>query len=173
MNQVSNIDRSYKLSHNLSRLLIELTKDFETRALRKCRRRGHPDIRRSHTALFSNLGFGTVRLTELADRAGITQQAMGKLVKEMESIGYIKRRVDESDKRAKIIELTDKGKVLVNDSIEIVDEIIAEYTDCMGQDGVDELEQALQQAVNALGLNLIERAFRHHQETNKTAALVS
>lgn len=151
---------AYKLSNNISRLLFELARDFETRTLQKCHERGHIKIRQSHSSLFSNLGFGAVRLTELAERANITQQAMGKLVKEMERVGYVKRHVDESDKRAKIIELTELGKTLVVDSMEIVDEVIAEYTESLGAEGIQELENVLRKSVKKLDLRYLTESWQ-------------
>ena len=154
MNSIPKIDGAYKLTNNISRPLVELARDFERRSLQKCHQRGHTNIRRSHSSLFSNLGFGAVRLTDLAERAGITQQAMGKLVKEMERTGYVKRHIDESDKRAKIIQLTEIGTTLMKDSIEIVDEVLAEYTASMGEEGMNELDNTLRNSVNALGLGI-------------------
>ena len=159
MNESSSKHNAHKLSNNFSRLLIELAKDFERRALQKCHHRGHTKIRRSHSSLFSNLGFGAVRLTELAERAGITQQAMGKLVKEMERVGYVKRHVDETDKRAKIIELTELGKLLVHDSMEIVDEITAEYIQSIGLEDFESLDGLLNQAVKKLGLRFLTESW--------------
>lgn len=152
MDSTPSVDTTYKLANNLSRLLLDLARDFEKRALEKCHERGHIQIRRSHSALFSNLGFSAIRLTELADRAGITQQAMGKLVKEMEEEGYVRRRIDESDKRAKIIELTDMGEKLVTDNLEIVDEILEEYRGAMGEDGIADLDKVLRSSASALKL---------------------
>jgi DNA-binding MarR family transcriptional regulator len=143
---------SQKLSNNISALLMALAKDFETRGIDKCHQRGHTQIRRSHSALVSHLGQDAVRLTELADRANVSQQAMGKLVKEMESAGYVQRKVDNSDKRAKIISLTPQGEQLLSDVLEIVDEILAEYAAAMGAEGITELEQSLLQSARSLGL---------------------
>ena len=42
---------AYKLSNNLSRLLLEFGKDFERRVLAKLHRRGHPLIRPSHSSV--------------------------------------------------------------------------------------------------------------------------
>ncbi|WP_101756978.1 MarR family winged helix-turn-helix transcriptional regulator [Oceanicoccus sp. KOV_DT_Chl] len=170
MTSLPKIDAAYKLSNNLSRLLVELAKDFERRTLQKCHQRGHTKIRRSHSSLFSNLGFEAVRLTELAERAGITQQAMGKLVKEMERVGYVKRHVDESDKRAKIIELTEMGTTLVNDSMEIVDEVIAEYTAALGYDGILDLEKVLRKSVAALGINYLPESWNKTADPQSNAA---
>ena len=164
MNTPNDSNVTHKLSDNLSRLLLELARDFERRALKKCHERGHTKIRQSHYSLFSNLGFGTARLTELAERANITQQAMGKLVKEMEQVGYVKRHTDSSDKRAKIIELTERGEQLVSDSLEIVDEIISEYTFSLGEQGVAELERVLRQSVNKLGLRIYTNTNNNHMD---------
>ena len=170
MNSLPKIDATYKLSNNLSKLLVGLAKDFERRSLEKCHERGHTKIRRSHASLFSNLGFGAVRLTELAERAGITQQAMGKLVKEMEKIGYVKRHIDDSDKRAKIIQLTEIGEQLVNDSMEIVDEVIAEYTAALGYDGILELERVLRKSATDLGIPGIPAATNKEAEVSQSNA---
>ena len=141
-----------KLSDNLCRYLSQLAMDFDKRLLQKCHSRGHHKIRKSHLSLFCNLGLESVRLTELAYRAGITQQAMGKLVKELERIGYVARHVDESDGRAKIISLTDLGLQFVDDNIEAIDEINKEYAEKIGMPNVDNLNDALKIAIESLGI---------------------
>lgn len=90
-----------RLSSNLCRLLLEFGRDYERRIIDKLHERGHRLVRPSHSAVFSNLGLGAVRVTELAERAQVTQQAMGKMLKELERIGYVVRAEDTSDKRAK------------------------------------------------------------------------
>ena len=78
----TNQDVAYLLSNNLARLLREFSRDFERRIWQGLKARGYADIRPSHTAVFANLGLGAVRVTELAERAQVTQQAMGKMLKE-------------------------------------------------------------------------------------------
>lgn len=51
-----------------------------------------------------------LRLTDLATRAGITAQSMGELVDDLEAKGYVERRPDPVDRRAKRIYLTDRGR---------------------------------------------------------------
>ncbi|MDX1734993.1 MAG: MarR family transcriptional regulator, partial [Halioglobus sp.] len=98
-----------QLSNNLSRLLREFYRDFERRIFAGLAARGYTDIRPSHSSVFGNLGMGAVRVTELAERAQVTQQAMGKMLKELERLGYIARDIDSGDKRAKEIRLTERG----------------------------------------------------------------
>lgn len=55
-----------------------------------------------------------MRSTELADRMGQSKQAVGPVVQELETQGFIKRRIDPQDSRAKIIEYTPKGRELIS-----------------------------------------------------------
>jgi DNA-binding MarR family transcriptional regulator len=141
-----------RLSANLSRLLLEFGKDYERRVMELLHRRGHTLIRASHATVFSNLGLGAVRVTELAERAHVTQQAMGKMLKELERIGYIVRDIDGSDRRAKKIRPTERGIELMRDSAEAVAEIRQYYATQVGDDALGDLEACLSECVRRLDL---------------------
>ena len=49
---------------------------------------------------------------ELAFILDIRQQSLGELLQKLELNGYIKRKQSEDDKRAMIVEITDKGREL-------------------------------------------------------------
>ncbi len=51
-----------------------------------------------------------LRLTDIAARAGMAPQSMGEIVDDLVSKGYLARREDPSDRRAKRIYLTQKGR---------------------------------------------------------------
>jgi DNA-binding MarR family transcriptional regulator len=63
----------------------------------------------SHSAVFAQISPEGTRLTELARGANVTPQAMGELVDELEELGYVERRPDPTDRRAKLIVLTPRG----------------------------------------------------------------
>ena len=155
----SNQEVAYELSNNLVRLLKEFSKDFEHRVLLILHQRGYQMIRPSHSAVFSNLGLGAVRVTEMAERAKVTQQAMGKMLKELERIGYVARDVDGMDKRAKEIRLTPAGIALVEESMKAVDEVRLEYARRIGIDELDELESRLRNAVSQLKLDYLPESW--------------
>ena len=69
---------------------------------------GYPQ-RPAHSAVFAHIDIGGTRLTDLASRANMTPQAMGELVDDLEMLEYVRRQPDPSDRRAKLIVLTDKG----------------------------------------------------------------
>ena len=154
-----NREITYRLSNNLSRLLREFSRDFERRIWRGLAERGHPDIRPSHSAVFSNLGLGAVRVTELAERAQVTQQAMGKMLKELERLGYIARDVDSSDKRARDIKLTSRGVQLASDSLEVVEEVRAAYAAKVGDEALSELENRLRDVMHRLELDYLPQSW--------------
>jgi DNA-binding MarR family transcriptional regulator len=155
----SNQAIAYKLSNNLSRLLREFARDFERRIWQGLASRGYPDIRPSHSAVFANLGMGAVRVTELAERAQVTQQAMGKMLKELERMGYVARHIDGGDKRAKEIRLTQRGVALVADSLAVVDQVRAYYGHKIGTASLDELEASLREAVRKLQLDYLPESW--------------
>ncbi len=69
------------------------------------------DLRPSHGNVMEQLELEDgLRLSELAARAGITAQSMGELVDDLEVKGYLERRPDPRDRRAKRIYLTARGR---------------------------------------------------------------
>ena len=150
---------AYRLSNNLSRLLREFSRDFERRIWEGLAARGYPDIRPSHSAVFANLGMGAVRVTELAERAHVTQQAMGKMLKELERTGYVARDIDGGDKRAKEIRLTERGVALAVDSLEVVDQVRAYYELKIGAQPLEALEASLRDAVQKLALDYLPESW--------------
>ncbi len=141
-----------RLSINLGRLLLEFGRDYERRVIELLQERGHPLIRPSHATVFANLSEGAVRVTELAERAHVTQQAMGKMLKEMERIGYIVRDIDGSDRRAKKIRPTQRGLDLMHDSMEAVTEVRSYYVKQVGEEALRDLETSLAECVGRMDL---------------------
>ncbi len=67
------------------------------------RRHGHDAIRPKHGAVFANVDREGTRASVLAQRAGIGKAAMGELVDELERLGYVERRPEPGDRRAKLV----------------------------------------------------------------------
>jgi DNA-binding MarR family transcriptional regulator len=63
----------------------------------------------SHVHITRHLALEGSRLTDLAQRAGMTKQAMGKLVEQCEAWGLVERLNDPRDARAKRIVFTPVG----------------------------------------------------------------
>jgi DNA-binding MarR family transcriptional regulator len=143
---------AFSLSNNFPRLLSEFTRDFESRIWRELTARGYDGIRPAHSAVFASLGMGSVRVAKLAEQAQVTQQAMGKMLKELERLGYIARDIDSDDKRAKEIRLTERGKALTADCIDTVQQVQNYYAEIVGEQLMNDLEANLRNALGKLEL---------------------
>jgi DNA-binding MarR family transcriptional regulator len=94
---------------------------------------GHPDIREGHGCVFGFIDIDRgSRLTDLAANAGLTKQAVGEAVTELERLGYLTRVPDPLDGRAKIIKLTDRGLDVVIKGRRIFAEIEREWAEQIG-----------------------------------------
>lgn len=70
---------------------------------------GHPGIRPAHSQVMENIDRDGTRLTELANRAGMSHPAMLELVTALERLGYLERLPDVADRRARLVRLTSAG----------------------------------------------------------------
>ena len=77
--------------------------------VRQARHRGYPFARLAHNAVFGTLYGEGGRISDMAERAGITKQSMGEVVRELVDHGVLEMVVDPDDRRAKIVTYTDYG----------------------------------------------------------------
>lgn len=128
---------------NIGVLLQQLSRDFERRARTTLQERGHTELLPSHQAVFASLGRTGTRLTVLAQQAGMTKQAMGQIVDDLEQLGYVERIPDPADGRAKIVRFTPAGLDFVCDAAEVLDEIWSEYSALLGATELEQIQEAL------------------------------
>ncbi|HEY3334012.1 MAG TPA: MarR family transcriptional regulator [Candidatus Limnocylindrales bacterium] len=93
---------------------------------------GYANLRQSHLQVFGNIDWSGTRLTDLAARAAMTRPSMLELVDELVKAGYLERRPDERDGRAKLICLTRDGRRVVVQALRAVRQIESTYADEVG-----------------------------------------
>src|SRR5215207_2075792 len=71
-------------------------------------RAGFADLRPPHMPVFLYPGADGYRPSELAERAGISKQAMNQLLQTLERMGYIRRDEGAEDGRARIVRFTER-----------------------------------------------------------------
>ncbi len=138
-----------EIPQHLGQLLHTLSEAFELRTLAKCRERGHRKFRCSQSPVILHLDTEGLCLGDLAERIGISQQATGKLVRDLERDGYIYSHPDIRDKRSRIIQLTLTGIKLKNDIEEVLHEVRRELQTILGGGNLDSFEQQLRDAASA------------------------
>jgi DNA-binding MarR family transcriptional regulator len=107
---------------------------------------GFDDIREGHGCVFGfiDLEKGS-RLTDLAERAGLTKQAVGETVAELERKGYLERVPDPEDGRAKIIKLTQRGVDAALTGRRLFAEIENEWAERYGEERIAALRECAEE----------------------------
>lgn len=130
---------------HIGRLFLRAHRTFSERALHKLRQRGHTRLSMAHTSLLPHLDVNGTQATVLAERAGITKQAAGRVIADLEREGYVQRLPDPTDQRASIIVFTDAGRQFLVDAYHVKKEIEAEYTSLLGAERMHQLRRILQE----------------------------
>lgn len=105
--------------------------------------RGFTDFTPAFPQILSNLDTRGTRIGVLAERAGITRQAAGQLVTEIERCGYVARHVAEDDARATVVRFTTRGTRLLENIFELVEETENGFAGVLGKREFDRIRLAL------------------------------
>ena len=106
---------------------------------------GYPDAREAHLQVFGNIDWKGTRLTDLAARANMTRPSMAELVDDLEQSGYLERRPDPADGRAKLICLTRRGKRAMARALRVTREIEQAYAREVGAQRYTAMARTLHQ----------------------------
>lgn len=128
---------------DLGHLLRRAARAVDARTAASIATTGAHGIRPAHGVVFTNLDPDGTRITTLADRAGLTRQAMSLLVRELEQLGYLRTEPDADDGRAVRARLTPAGVELCRHGAAAVRELERHWDGLLGEDGVAALRAAL------------------------------
>ncbi|THF84402.1 winged helix-turn-helix transcriptional regulator [Deinococcus sp. KSM4-11] len=130
---------------HIGRLLHRAARAYNVLALEQLHARGHTALSLAHTNLLPHLETEGTRIVTIAERAGMTKQAAGQLVAELESHGYVERHPDAADGRATRVHFTAAGWRYLLDAQEVKRAIEDQYRAALGQPLWEQVNAALQQ----------------------------
>ncbi|MDT4919277.1 MAG: hypothetical protein QOI15_179 [Pseudonocardiales bacterium] len=133
-------------------LLTLALRAFTDQLHAELRTRGFPDLRPAFGVVFRSLRNEPLTLTELADRLRVTKQAAAKVVDEMASKGLLRKKPAAGDGRAKLLELTPRGRRAMATAIEIGAEIYARVEAAAGPRATAGMRRALEFLIIDSGL---------------------
>lgn len=134
----------------VGQLLVQLLREFRRELFEPASEGGYPDIRPPHLQIFGNLDVAGIRLTTLADRAQLSLAAASELVNELQDLGYLERKPDATDRRAKLIVPTTRGRQALRDARDRVAEIEQHWSGLVGSDRFAASCLTLQDLLDAL-----------------------
>ena len=129
----------------LPALLDDLAGDSFAEFHLRLREAGHPYIRQGHGCVFRFIAEGGSRLTDLAESAGLSKQAVGEVVDDLEKLGYVERAQDPQDGRAKVIRLTEQGADAHRTALGIFDDIERDWAERYGAERVAVMRELLEE----------------------------
>ena len=112
---------------------------------------GMADLRFADGVVFQHLVPGPLGVGALAERLGVTQQAASKAVADLERRGYVARRADPADARARLVGLTERGEAAIEAGRRHRAALEAELSERLGPRRVDAARRALADVVRELG----------------------
>jgi DNA-binding MarR family transcriptional regulator len=146
-------------SRNLGHLLMRCSRIYNEIGVSRVREKmGMPELRPAHMQVFPHLDVEGTSQAELARRMGMTKQAAGELVADLERMGAVERVPHPGDRRARMVRLTDhaRGGLLIG--LGVLSEIEARLR---GEVGTERMERFIDDLVLLTGA--VERVQREDE----------
>lgn len=131
-------DTAFILQCGWGKVIAHLRKQFEQWATGRLAQKGYKGFKMVYMPVIMNIDLEGTNNNDLAKRAQVTKQAMSKVVKELQQMGYITSKTDPNDKRSTIFMLTAKGKNFIQGARDSVAELMEEYRGVLGKKNFDE-----------------------------------
>ncbi len=109
--------------HNVAASLMAAARAHTAAVVARLALRGYVDFPFASASLLWLMDEGGTRSTLLAQRAGVTKQAMSQLVQVMERQGYLEQLPDPDDTRAKVVRMTPRGEAVKTACVEVREEL--------------------------------------------------
>ena len=113
------------------------------RIIKELNAAGFDDLRLPHIAVLQFPGPNGVRPGTLAERAGMSKQAMNQLLRSLESLGYIVRSDAPDEGRARIVRFTRRGRAAYSKIHDILRDIEREWSAGIGPKQFAQLKELL------------------------------
>lgn len=130
-------------------LLFKAARLLNERAIERIRLRTGKPVRVAHTTVLPHVDLEGTRLTEIARRLGVSKQAAGQIVDELEAFGMLERVADPNDARAKLIRFSKKGQGAMLEGLQVLGEIEAEMRDVIGEAAMHAMHEGLAAVIAA------------------------
>lgn len=137
-------DDAWRQTH-LGRLLGHAMRRFDARVLQLMARdvgvplalsnlAARDKVGAAHVHITRHLSLAGDRLTDLAEKAGMTKQSMADLVAQCEAWGLVRREIDAHDARARRVRFTESGLAWLKAFHDAVAQAQAEFREAVGED---------------------------------------
>ena len=113
------------------------------RIIKELNAAGFEELRVPHMAVLQFPGPDGVRPGTLAERAGMSKQAMNQLLRSLEDLGYITRSDAPDEARGRIVRLTNRGRAAYAKVHDILRDIERDWNAELGPERFAQLKELL------------------------------
>lgn len=112
--------------------------------------RGFAELRPAHGFTFVRIAEGDCTVADVAEILSVSKQAASQTVKELIAGGFVRSSRHPADGRAVLLELTERGRTATAAATESAAELVAGWTEVLGQARVNDLTQDLASVVGGV-----------------------
>ncbi len=110
---------------------------------------GLDGIRPAQSVALLPLAAGGLHASDLAERLGVSRQAIAQAVTPLERHGYVTRMPDPADARAQLIQLTPRGRRVLRVMRSAAEKLERQWQQLLGERRLGELRETLQVLLSA------------------------
>jgi DNA-binding MarR family transcriptional regulator len=129
--------------YGIGRLLLLARRDFLDRLWQLMGAEASEAVVQARGRMLPYIDIDGTRSVDLARRMGVTKQAIGRLVRELEEDGLLYREVDGADGRAFLVKFTGEGLAYLTRMHQCIARIEREYERMVGKDEMEVVRRAL------------------------------
>lgn len=130
---------------------------------------GFGDIRPPHANVFTFVPAEGIQVSELTQLARVRKQTMAQAVEELEQLGYVERRPDPGDRRARLVFLTPRGESVRPVAMAAGRRVDARWAELTSPQKIESLRRSLQALLAELQ-NEIDAGATTGKRTRETRA---
>lgn len=124
-------------------MLFVANRALEQRAFDALIASGITDITLAQARVAARIGPDGTRVSDLALQARVTKQSAAFLVEQLEAAGYVERVPDPTDRRARLVRLTNRSRRLAEVADAEVQRVLAEWADHVGEERLRQMYETL------------------------------
>jgi DNA-binding MarR family transcriptional regulator len=132
-------------------LMLRLLDQHYARAIeRELDSAGFGDLRTGQAKAFPFVPADGIQVGELAQRAGVRKQSMAEAVDALVASGYLERRPNPTDRRSRLVYLTERGKAARPAAVKAGDRVEATWAKLTSPALIEELRAGLHTLLDRL-----------------------
>ena len=139
----------------IGQLLVNNMRLFREDLFRHTVERGFSDLRPAHLQVFGSIKADGTRLTDLAEWTNMGRSSMAELIDDLETKGYVERRPDPGDGRAKLVCLTERGWEAMRAGRKVIERIEDDYARRIGRERFEAMCLALEDLLDELDPSIL------------------